>query len=92
MYELPVETVYPEVVKLAGGAGAIARKAVEYIEKGEPLRALLLTDIAITAEPDNAAVLNARITALEKLKSQSTNSNEKGWLSTDINELKEKLK
>jgi len=33
-----------------------------------------------------------RITALEKLKSQSTNSNEKGWLSTDINELTEKMR
>jgi alkyl sulfatase BDS1-like metallo-beta-lactamase superfamily hydrolase len=92
MYEMPVETVYPEVVKLAGGAGAIAKTAAEYIEKGEPLRALLLADIAMAAEPGNAAVLKVRITALEKLKSQSTNSNERGWLSTDINELKEKMK
>jgi len=92
MYEMPVETVYPEVVKLAGGPGAIAIVAAEHLEKGESLRALLLTDIAMAAEPGNAVVLKVRISALEKLNSQSTNSNEKGWLNTDINELKEKLK
>ena len=92
MYELPPETVYPDVVKLAGGAEVIARKAIEYIERREYLRALLLTDIAIAAEPNNATVLKTRISALEKLSRQSNNSNEKGWLKSDINKLKETLK
>lgn len=92
MYDLPHEAVYPELVKLAGGADTILKKAAEYIEKGEHLRALLLTDIAIAAEPANSNVLKVRISALKKLSEQSTNSNEKGWLSSDINDQKEKLK
>jgi alkyl sulfatase BDS1-like metallo-beta-lactamase superfamily hydrolase len=92
MYDLPYEAAYPELVKLAGGADTILKKAAEYIEKGEHLRALLLTDIAIAAEPSNSNVLKVRISALEKLRDQSTNSNEKGWLGSDINDLKEKLK
>jgi alkyl sulfatase BDS1-like metallo-beta-lactamase superfamily hydrolase len=92
MYDLSHEAVYPELVKLTGGVDTIVKKAVEYIEKGEHLRALLLTDIAIAAEPINSSVLKVRISALEKLKEESTNSNEKGWLSSDINDLKEKLK
>jgi alkyl sulfatase BDS1-like metallo-beta-lactamase superfamily hydrolase len=92
MYDLSHGAVYPELVKLAGGADAILKKAAEYIEKGEHLRALLLTDIAMAAEPSNSNVLNVRISALEKLRDQSTNSNEKGWLKSDINDMKKKLK
>ncbi len=92
MYDLPHEAVYPDVVKLAGGANMIANIAAEFVEKGEYVRALLLTDIAIKAEPDNSNVLNVRISALEKLRDRSNNSNEKGWLSSDINKLREKLK
>jgi alkyl sulfatase BDS1-like metallo-beta-lactamase superfamily hydrolase len=92
LYYLRHEAVYPDVVKLAGGADVIAKIATEFIEKGEYVRALLLTDIAIKAEPDNSNVLNVRISALEKLRNRSNNSNEKGWLSSDINKLRENLK
>src|SRR5262249_10227339 len=43
MYETPASAVYGDVVKLAGGPGAIARRARERLQAGQPVEALHLT-------------------------------------------------
>jgi alkyl sulfatase BDS1-like metallo-beta-lactamase superfamily hydrolase len=91
LYELPHEAVYPELVEAAGGAGVIVKKVTRHIEKGQYLRALLLNDIAFAAAPDDRSVLDTRIAVLKKLREASKNSNEKGWLSSEIKDLEEKL-
>ncbi|MCP4753403.1 MAG: MBL fold metallo-hydrolase, partial [Proteobacteria bacterium] len=88
MYDLPHEAVYPEVVELAGGADRITQKAEEHVERKDYPRALLLTDIALNAEPDNKKTLAVRLEALKKLKTLSGNSIEKGWLGNEINIIK----
>lgn len=86
MYSLPPSAAYPEVVRLAGGASAVAGRAGELLEAGSPLKALHLADLALTAEPANAEALKIRIEALQSLLEQSDNINERGWLAHGIAE------
>ena len=91
IYETPVTSVYPELVKMAGGAAAIARLAMEKVSKGEPVEALHLTGIALTSEPVNVDALQARLKALELLRDRCRNSNERGWLEYSIRETKSRI-
>jgi alkyl sulfatase BDS1-like metallo-beta-lactamase superfamily hydrolase len=91
MYEKPASSVYPDVVKLAGGADAIAKTAMERAQAGEAVEALHLSDMALAADPSNRPALQARLKALEVLHSRCRNSNERGWLVFSINQVKSKL-
>jgi alkyl sulfatase BDS1-like metallo-beta-lactamase superfamily hydrolase len=91
MYELPPSSVYPDLVKLAGGPEVIARLAVEKVEAGKPVEALHLTDVALAFDQGNVAALNARIKALELLQSKCENYVEEGWLEFALAKAKEKL-
>ena len=91
MYELPPEAVYPDLVKLAGGADAIVKLAVERIKEGRPVEALRLLDVALAASPSNRAVLEAKLSALESLVAACRNTNERGWLDASVAEVRGKL-
>jgi alkyl sulfatase BDS1-like metallo-beta-lactamase superfamily hydrolase len=91
MYEKPASSVYPDVVKLAGGADAIAKTAMERAQAGEAVEALHLSDMALAADPSNRPALQAKLKALEVLHSRCRNSNERGWLEFSINQVKSKL-
>jgi alkyl sulfatase BDS1-like metallo-beta-lactamase superfamily hydrolase len=91
MYETPASSVYPEVVKLAGGPDAIAAIANERIQAGDALAALHLTDISLAADPRHRKSLEARLKALEILRGRCKNTNERGWLDYSVREVKAKL-
>ena len=91
MYETPVSSVYPEVVKLAGGTDAIAVLAAGHVQSGDAIAALHLTDIALASDPSHRKALEARLKALEILRSRCKNTNERGWLDYSIREAKGKL-
>jgi alkyl sulfatase BDS1-like metallo-beta-lactamase superfamily hydrolase len=84
MYERPAASVYPDVVKLAGGPDAIAGLANERVQGGDAVAALHLTDIALAADPRHRRSLEARLKALEILRSRCKNTNERGWLDYSI--------
>jgi len=84
MYERPASSVYPEVVKLAGGPEAIAALAAQRVETGDAVAALHLTNIALAADPRHRRALDARLKALEILRSRCKNTNERGWLDYSI--------
>jgi len=88
MYEVPPSSVYPDIARLAGGADALAKAALARVEAGQPVEALHLTAIALTAEPGNAPAVAARLKALEYLRDHSQNTNERGWLTYSIGLLK----
>ncbi len=92
IYEQPASAVYPDLVKMAGGANAVARLAMERTAAGKPVEALHLTSIALAVDPVNRAALEARLKALELLRDQCRNSNERGWLDHSIAETKKKIK
>jgi alkyl sulfatase BDS1-like metallo-beta-lactamase superfamily hydrolase len=91
MYDVPMIDVLPDVVKLAGGADAVAKLAAERVAAGKYPEALRLTEAALSAEPNNAAALKVRLEALEKLRAASRNSNESGWLDYGIRTTKKQL-
>ncbi|HMV51793.1 MAG TPA: alkyl sulfatase dimerization domain-containing protein [Blastocatellia bacterium] len=91
MYEKPVSSVYADVVKLAGGAEAVAKLAMERAQAGLAVEALHLGDIALAAEATNKTALSAKLRALETLRERCRNSNERGWLDFSISQLKLKL-
>jgi len=91
MYELPPSSVYPDLVKLAGGSDRVAQLALEKLQAGQPVEALYLTDVALASDPKNEATLNARIKALESLREHCENFIEDGWLQYGIRKAKETL-
>ena len=87
----PPSAVFPILVPMAGGARAVAERAMALVEAGDPVRALRLADAALAAEPDNPAALKARLAGLTMLEQQSANSNERGWLKHGIRLTRESL-
>jgi alkyl sulfatase BDS1-like metallo-beta-lactamase superfamily hydrolase len=88
LFDTPVSTVYPDVVRLAGGPDAVAKLALEKLAAGKAVEALDLTGIALSADRGNKAALAARLQALQKLRADSKNSNEQSWLEYAISQVK----
>jgi alkyl sulfatase BDS1-like metallo-beta-lactamase superfamily hydrolase len=86
MFSTPVDSAYPDLVALAGGASAVAALAQTQIDAGDFELALHSADIALSAEPDNRRALEARLAAFEGLLADSDNSNEIGWLRHGVRE------
>jgi alkyl sulfatase BDS1-like metallo-beta-lactamase superfamily hydrolase len=80
-----------DLVELAGSE-AITERAMEHVGRGEPLPAIRLTDIAITAAPDNIAAWRVQLAAHELLLDRCGETfSESAWLQSEINNAKEKL-
>lgn len=91
MYSTPTSAVYPELVRLGGGAEKVVELSRKYLREGDAVRALRAADIALTANPGNVAGLQSRLAALEQLLTDAANSNEAGWLSSGINKTRAQL-
>jgi alkyl sulfatase BDS1-like metallo-beta-lactamase superfamily hydrolase len=91
MYELPASSVYPDLVKLAGGPEPLVSLALKKLEAGSPVETLHLTDVVLASEPNNSAALGARLKALDYLRERCENYVEAGWLDYGIRTTKEKL-
>ncbi|MBI2823978.1 MAG: MBL fold metallo-hydrolase [Planctomycetia bacterium] len=90
MYSEGPQEADVELVRLAGGADAVAKRAVALSEAGEPVRALRLTATALACEPGNEAAMKARAAALKALLARSRNSNERGWLANALRKIESK--
>lgn len=91
MYEKPASSVYPDVIKLAGGPDAVAKLAMERAQVGQAVEALHLSDMALAADANHKVALEAKLKALETLRDRCRNSNERGWLEFSINQVKSKF-
>ena len=91
MYEKPAAAVYPDLVKLAGGAEPVAKLAMERAQAGQAVEALHLADVALVADSKNQTALQTKLKALETLRERCRNSNERGWLDFSISQVKLKL-
>jgi alkyl sulfatase BDS1-like metallo-beta-lactamase superfamily hydrolase len=91
MYELPASSVYPDLVKLAGGPEPLVKLALEKLEAGKPVETLHLTDVVLASDQHNNAALAARLKALDYLRERCENYVEAGWLDYGIRKAKEKL-
>jgi alkyl sulfatase BDS1-like metallo-beta-lactamase superfamily hydrolase len=84
MYTEAPQAADVELVRMAGGAAPVAKRAMELIEAGEPVQGLRLAGAALAAEPGNAAATQARAAALKALLAKCRNSNERGWLANGL--------
>jgi alkyl sulfatase BDS1-like metallo-beta-lactamase superfamily hydrolase len=91
MYELPASSVYPDLVRLAGGPEPMVRLALEKMEAGKPVETLHLTDVVLASDQNNQAALGARLKALQYLRDHAENYVEAGYLDYGIRTTKEKL-
>lgn len=91
MYEVPISSVFPDVVTLAGGPDAVALLAAGRVQAGDAIGAVHLSDMVLASDPSHRKSLEARLKALEILRSRCKNTNERGWLDYSIREAKAKL-
>lgn len=91
MYDEPASSIYPDLVKLAGGPEPLVQMALQKVADGKPVEALHLTDVVLAYDSSNAPALNARLKALDYLEQHCQNFIEEGWLQYGIAKAKEKL-
>jgi alkyl sulfatase BDS1-like metallo-beta-lactamase superfamily hydrolase len=89
LYGVPLASVAPALVEMAGGADRLAARACVFVEEGRPLEALHLTDIALAAEPKSPAAQAAARAAYELLLVQSGGKNlwERMWIASQLKKL-----
>jgi alkyl sulfatase BDS1-like metallo-beta-lactamase superfamily hydrolase len=90
MYETPASSIYPDLVKLAGGPDKIAQLAMEKVTSA-PVEALHLANVALEVDARHRGALLAKLKALEVLRKQCRNSNERGWLDYSIKQTEQVL-
>lgn len=91
MYAQSPQSIYPDLVALAGGAAKVVVLAQETLDAGDAVKALLLIEAALDAEPDNRAVQAMRLRILTALRKVSGNLNESGWLNHGIKQSKRQM-
>lgn len=86
LYDVPAQRVWPELAELCGGAGRLTERAAARLDDGEPVEALHLLEIALTAEPRDEAALALYARVLEQLIDQTEGRtyDELVWLETEL--------
>ena len=86
LYAVPPRAVSGDLVELAGGPDALAKRASSYVAAGRPLEALHLTDLVLAVDPDHRATRETALAAHALLleRSGATNLSETRWLETEI--------
>ena len=82
LYPVPASDMYGELAELSGGPDVLARRAAEHVQAGRPVEALHLVEVALAADADHRAALEARLGALEQLLERAAGVNfyEVRWL------------
>jgi alkyl sulfatase BDS1-like metallo-beta-lactamase superfamily hydrolase len=91
LYSVPPKSVHEDLVELAGGVDAVARRAKEKLASGEPLQAIYLAEVALTAAPTNVGALEAMIASHEQLEGESENFWLTQWLRKQLTNLRATL-
>ena len=92
MYAEAPESIYADLVSLAGGPEKVVALASKRSEQGELVKGLRLVDAALAADPSSADALILRLKVLTQLREQSGNLNESGWLNYGIADTKHRMK
>ena len=94
LYDVPQETIYADIVALAG-AESLTQKAQSYLSEDKPLEALHLTNMVLDAKGDNEMALITRKAALQSLLAKAEqgekNSYEIYWLNYRLRDTQSKL-
>jgi len=91
LYDVPPSAVHADLVELAGGAEALAKRADEKLSQGEPVEAIHLAEVALSAAPRNVEALEVMVAAHERLEAQSENFWLTQWLRKQLADLRTTL-
>jgi alkyl sulfatase BDS1-like metallo-beta-lactamase superfamily hydrolase len=83
LYSVPQCSIHADLLELAGSESLIDRARLKF-EQGLPEQALHLTDIVLSAEPDNQSARAVAIEIHEQLLPLSENFWLSGWLANQI--------
>lgn len=86
LYDVPAAAIAPDVVAAAGSSALVAA-ARKRLDAGEPVAALHLTDIVLTAEPGHHDARALAATATRALFDDSSNFWERAWLTRSLEQL-----
>ena len=89
LYDVPTTVVAPDLVALAG-ADALVAAARDRLRAGEPVAALHLTDIVLTADPGHARARDVAAAATRSLLGASANFWERAWLARSLQRLEDR--
>ena len=84
LYAVPPWSVHPDLVELAGGPDAVAKRAREKLDAGAPLEAIHLAEVALAAAPDHRGALETKLAAHERLEAESENFWLTSWIRKQI--------
>ena len=85
LYGVPPQSVWSDLVELAGGPAVLTERAQHHAAHGEPLRAIHLTDIVLSIDPRDPLALDVHLAAHEALLDAASDSfDELGYLETEI--------
>src|SRR5262249_55867886 len=89
-YDRPSSAISTDLTRLAGGPDVLAKLALQRIDEGQAVDALHLTNVALAADPQHRASLDARLKALDVLRARCHNAIERAWLDYDTRVTQEK--
>lgn len=92
LYATQVESIYPDLVELAG-LGAVIARAREKLQQAQPEAAMLLAEAALAAAPEDATALTLAIDVITALRERAEFGNfwEDGWLQSRVQLLRQRL-
>ncbi len=91
LYPVPPWSVHRDLVELAGGPDAVARRAREKLDAGAPLEAIQLAEVALSAAPQHREALQVSLDAHQQLEAASENFWLTSWLRRQIKLLRAAL-
>ncbi len=91
LYPVPAKSVHADLVELAGGPEALAKRAREKLDAGTPVEAIHLAEISLDVAPEHRGSLEVSLAAHAVLESESENFWLLSWLRHRIETLRQGL-
>ena len=91
LYGVPERAVHGDLVELAGGPDALARRAAERLAEGNAPEAIHLAEIALSSDAAHRPSLETSLRAHQRLEAESENFWLTSWLRREIAELRAAL-
>ncbi|MGE3693236.1 MAG: alkyl sulfatase dimerization domain-containing protein [Novosphingobium sp.] len=89
LYGVPPESIAPALAELAGGADRLVERASAFVKTAQPLEAMYLLDMALSADGGSIKARQAKRDALLLLDHQTGGHNlwERRWIASQIADL-----
>ena len=91
LYATPASAVHADLVELAGGPDALAKRAREKLDAGKPVEAIHLVEVALAGDRGHPQAIQVGIEAHQRLDGESENFWLSSWLRYQADRLRRRL-